>query len=299
MTPKWRARIAAAVGAGAAVALASLGMMPGPAEAGSFVSVSGSGSSWASVAIDQWAQDVRPNGIVVNYNPDGSAAGRGDYMANQDDFAGSDPPFRNGQDKLGGTGAEHPSQGYSYIPDTAGGTALIYHITVGGKLITNLRLDPKTIFDIFTGKVTNWEDKEITHIYGAQLPNLPITPVIRSADLKSLPDTASEVRELAGRARERKLKPEEYMGATFSISNLGMFGIDEFTAVINPPEGAILAVGAMTEKPVARDGEVVVRQMMRVTMSCDHRVVDGAVGAQFLQTFKQILENPLYLFLGS
>jgi len=126
-----------------------------------------------------------------------------------------------------------------------------------------------------------------------------ITPVIRSADLKSLPDIAAEVRELAGRARERKLKPEEYMGATFSISNLGMFGIDEFTAVINPPEGAILAVGAMTEKPVARDGEVVVRQMMRVTMSCDHRVVDGAVGAQFLQTFKQILENPLYLFLGS
>jgi pyruvate dehydrogenase E2 component (dihydrolipoamide acetyltransferase) len=126
-----------------------------------------------------------------------------------------------------------------------------------------------------------------------------ITPVIRSADLKSLPDIASEVRELAGRARARRLKPEEYLGATFSISNLGMFGIDEFTAVINPPEAAILAVGAMAEKPVAREGEVVVRQMMRVTMSCDHRVVDGAVGAQFLQTFKQILENPLYLFLGS
>lgn len=126
-----------------------------------------------------------------------------------------------------------------------------------------------------------------------------ITPAVRSADLKSLPDIAAEVRELAGRARARKLKPEEYMGATFSISNLGMFGIDEFTAVINPPEAAILAVGAMAEKPVARDGVVVVRQMMRVTMSCDHRVVDGAVGAQFLQTFKQILENPLYLFLGS
>src|SRR6185312_6765837 len=104
----------------------------------------------------------------------------GDYMANQDDFAGSDPPFRNGQDKLGGTGAEHPSQGYSYIPDTAGGTAFIYHITVAGHLITNLRLDPKTIFEIFTGQITNWDDKRITHIYGAQLPNLPITPVIRS-----------------------------------------------------------------------------------------------------------------------
>jgi ABC-type phosphate transport system substrate-binding protein len=182
MTPRWRARVTAAAGAGAAVALASLGLAaaPLPAGAAGYVAISGSGSSWASVAIDQWAQDVRPNGIVVNYNPDGSAAGRGEYMANQDDFAGSDPPFRNGKDQLGGTGAEHPSQGYSYIPDTAGGTALIYHITVGGKLITNLRLDPKTIFEIFTGQITNWDDKRITHIYGAQLPNLPITPVIRS-----------------------------------------------------------------------------------------------------------------------
>jgi pyruvate dehydrogenase E2 component (dihydrolipoyllysine-residue acetyltransferase) len=126
-----------------------------------------------------------------------------------------------------------------------------------------------------------------------------ITPVIRAAELKSLVDIAAEVRELAGRARARKLKPEEYMGATFSISNLGMFGIDEFTAVINPPEAAILAVGAMAPKAVVREGEIEIRQMMRVTMSCDHRVVDGAVGAQFLQTFKQILENPLYLFLGS
>jgi pyruvate dehydrogenase E2 component (dihydrolipoyllysine-residue acetyltransferase) len=122
-----------------------------------------------------------------------------------------------------------------------------------------------------------------------------ITPVIRAADQKSLSEIATEVRELAERARSRKLKPEEYTGATFSISNLGMFGIDEFTAVINPPEGAILAVGAMTPKPVARDNEVVIRQMMRVTMSCDHRVIDGATGAKFLQTFKKILENPLYL----
>src|SRR5215467_8883359 len=178
MTPRWRARITAAAGAVAAVALASFGLTaPPPAGASNYVAISGSGSSWASVAIDQWAQDVRPNGIVVNYNPDGSAAGRGDYMANQDDFAGSDPPFRNGQDKLGGTGAEHPSQGYSYIPDTGGGTALIYHISVGGHLVRNLRLDPKTIVQIFTGKITNWSDHRITHIYGAQLPNLPITPV--------------------------------------------------------------------------------------------------------------------------
>ena len=122
-----------------------------------------------------------------------------------------------------------------------------------------------------------------------------ITPVIRSADLKSLSQIASEVRELAERARSRKLKPEEYTGATFSVSNLGMFGIDEFTAIINPPEGGILAIGAMTARPVIRDGAVVARQMMRVTMSCDHRIIDGATGAKFLQTFKKILENPLYL----
>jgi pyruvate dehydrogenase E2 component (dihydrolipoamide acetyltransferase) len=122
-----------------------------------------------------------------------------------------------------------------------------------------------------------------------------ITPVVRGAESKSVGQIAREVRELAERARSRRLKPEEYTGATFSVSNLGMFGIDEFTAVINPPEAAILAVGAMTPKPVVRDGEVVVRQLMRVTMSCDHRVVDGATGAKFLQTFKKILENPLYL----
>ena len=127
------------------------------------------------------------------------------------------------------------------------------------------------------------------------IPDGLITPVVRSADQKSLSEIAAEVRELAERARSRKLKPEEYTGASFSISNLGMFGIDEFTAVINPPEGAILAVGAMSPKPVVRDNEIVVRQMMRVTMSCDHRVIDGATGAKFLQTFKKILENPLYL----
>jgi pyruvate dehydrogenase E2 component (dihydrolipoamide acetyltransferase) len=122
-----------------------------------------------------------------------------------------------------------------------------------------------------------------------------ITPIVRSAEQKSLSEIAAEVRDLAERARQRKLRPEEFMGASFSISNLGMFGIDEFTAVINPPEGAILAIGAMAPKPVVRDNEVVVRQMMRVTMSCDHRVIDGATGAKFLQTFKKILENPLFL----
>jgi ABC-type phosphate transport system substrate-binding protein len=182
VTSTLRRRARAAAGVLAAAGLASLGMTaaPAPADAGGHVAISGSGSSWAAIAIDQWSQAVRPSGIVVNYNPDGSAAGRGDYMANQDDFAGSDPPFRNGHDYLGGTGAETPSQGYSYIPDTAGGTAFIYHIEENGNLVTNLRLDATTLFDIFTGAITNWDDKRITHIYGAQLPNLPITPVIRS-----------------------------------------------------------------------------------------------------------------------
>ena len=166
----------------AAVSVASLGLVvaSAPADAGGYVAVNGSGSSWASIAIDQWSTAVRPNGIVVNYNPDGSAQGRGDYMSNQDDFTGSDPPFRNGRDQLGATNAENPSQGYSYIPDTAGGTAFIYHLEENGHLVQDLRLDPQTLFDIFTGQITNWDDKRITHIYGAQLPNLPITPVIRS-----------------------------------------------------------------------------------------------------------------------
>ena len=122
-----------------------------------------------------------------------------------------------------------------------------------------------------------------------------ITPIVRAADQKSLSEIAVEVRDLAERARHRKLRPEEYLGASFSVSNLGMFGIDEFTAIINPPEAAILAIGAMSPKPVVRNNELVIRQMMRVTMSCDHRVVDGATGAKFLQTFKKILENPLFL----
>jgi pyruvate dehydrogenase E2 component (dihydrolipoamide acetyltransferase) len=124
-----------------------------------------------------------------------------------------------------------------------------------------------------------------------------ITPIVRSADRKSLSQIAAEIREMAERARSRKLKPEEYMGATFSVSNLGMLGIDEFTAVINPPEAAILAVGAMTPKPVVRNNEIVIRQTIRVTLSCDHRVVDGATGAKFLQTFKKTLENPILLLV--
>jgi len=124
-----------------------------------------------------------------------------------------------------------------------------------------------------------------------------ITPVIRFADQKGLQAISVEARTLAEKARARRLAPDEYTGATFSVSNLGMFDIDEFTAVINPPEAGILAIGRIAEKPVVVDGEITPRRMMRVTMSCDHRVIDGATGAQFLQTVKLNLENPLAMLL--
>jgi pyruvate dehydrogenase E2 component (dihydrolipoamide acetyltransferase) len=123
-----------------------------------------------------------------------------------------------------------------------------------------------------------------------------IVPVIRDADRKGLGTIGREAKELAGRARERKLKPEEYTGSTFSVSNLGMFGIDQFTAIINPPEAAILAVGATETKPVWDGTQFVPQPRMRVTLSCDHRVIDGAVGARFLQTVRHLLEHP-YLML--
>ena len=126
-------------------------------------------------------------------------------------------------------------------------------------------------------------------------PDGLIVPVIFDADQKRMSEISAEARELAKRARERKLKPEEYTGSTFSVSNLGMFGIDQFTAIINPPEVGILAIGAVEDKPVIVGDEIEVRKKLRVTMSCDHRAVDGAVGAKFLQTLKRMLENPLML----
>jgi pyruvate dehydrogenase E2 component (dihydrolipoamide acetyltransferase) len=122
-----------------------------------------------------------------------------------------------------------------------------------------------------------------------------ITPIIADADRKRISEIARESRELAKRARERKLTPEEYTGATATVSNLGMFGIDEFTAIINPPEVAIFAIGAVGDVPVVVDGELAVRTRVRITMSCDHRAVDGATGARFLQTLRRLIENPLML----
>jgi pyruvate dehydrogenase E2 component (dihydrolipoamide acetyltransferase) len=142
-------------------------------------------------------------------------------------------------------------------------------------------------------KIRQWQDVHVG--VAVAVDEGLITPIIRHADRKSLREIATEVRELAGRARAKKLAPEEYTGATFTVSNLGMFGIDDFTAIINPPEVAILAVGRIEQKPVVVNDELEIRRRMRMTLSCDHRVVDGATGAQFLKTLVEMLENPLAL----
>ena len=129
------------------------------------------------------------------------------------------------------------------------------------------------------------------------IPDGLITPVVRFADQKGLLAISHEVRELAGRAKAKKLRPEEITGGTFSISNLGMFDIDNFAAVINPPEGAILAVGSVREEPVVKNGALEVGKRMSMTLSCDHRVVDGAIGARFLQVLRELLEKPLTMLI--
>lgn len=147
----------------------------------------------------------------------------------------------------------------------------------------------------------SWGEEEITrhervHIgMAVALDDGLITPVLRDADRKGLARIAQESRELAGRARERRLQPEEYQGSTFTISNLGMMGIEQFTAILNPPEAAILAVGAMQLEPVAGPEGPRLGQVMRVTMTCDHRVIDGALGARFLQALRRYVEAPALL----
>ncbi len=149
----------------------------------------------------------------------------------------------------------------------------------------------------------SWTDEAIRLYQSADvsvavaIPDGLITPVIRAADSKGLADISREMKDLAGRAREGKLMPEEYQGGTFSISNLGMFGIKEFAAVINPPQGAILAVGMGEQRPVVKDGALAVATMMNCTLSIDHRVVDGSAGAEFMAAFKALIEDPLTMLL--
>ncbi len=148
-----------------------------------------------------------------------------------------------------------------------------------------------------------WTDAAILQFDHADIsvavatPNGLITPIIKAAEGKTLPQISAEMKDLAARARDGKLKPAEFQGGTFSISNLGMFGITEFSAIINPPQACILAVGAGVEQPVVMGGKIEVRTVMKVTLSVDHRAVDGAAGAEYLQVFKRFIENPTAMFV--
>jgi pyruvate dehydrogenase E2 component (dihydrolipoamide acetyltransferase) len=150
---------------------------------------------------------------------------------------------------------------------------------------------------------TAWTDAAILQFDHADIsvavatPNGLITPIIKAAETKGMAQISNEMKDLAGRAREGKLKPVEFQGGTFSISNLGMFGVKDFAAIINPPQACILAVGAGVEKPVVEKGKVEIRTVMSVTLSTDHRAVDGAIGAEFLQYFKKFIENPVSMLV--
>lgn len=149
----------------------------------------------------------------------------------------------------------------------------------------------------------SWTDEATLQYKNADIsvavatPNGLITPIIKAAETKGLREISGEMKELAGRAREGKLKPHEFQGGTFSISNLGMFGVSDFAAIVNPPQSCIMAVGAGEQKPVVVNGEVKVSTVMKVTLSTDHRTVDGAVGAEFLQYFKRYIENPVAMLV--
>ena len=148
-----------------------------------------------------------------------------------------------------------------------------------------------------------WTDEAVLQFKHADIsvavatPNGLITPIVKAAETKGLKDISAEVKELAGRAKDGKLRPEEFQGGTFTVSNLGMYGIREFGAIINPPQSAILAVGAGEQRAVVENGEVKIKMMMSCTMSTDQRTIDGAVGAEFLQFFKRHIENPVSMLV--
>lgn len=129
------------------------------------------------------------------------------------------------------------------------------------------------------------------------IPGGLITPIIKSAEKKGLAAISAEMRDLAARAKDNKLKPEEFQGGTFSISNMGMFGVKDFSAIINPPQAGILAISTGEQRAVVKDGKLAVATVMSVTLSCDHRVIDGALGARWLQAFKGLIEHPIKLVL--
>ncbi len=177
----------------------------------------------------------------------------------------------------------------------ATGTKISYNDIVMKAAALALRENPKANSSFYPDKIVQHGRVDVS--VAVAVDEGLITPVIRHTDQKTILEISAETKELAKRAREGKLKPEEFTNGTFTVSNLGMYDIENFAAIINPPEGAILAVGAIVEKPVVEEGRVVAGHTMKVTLSCDHRVVDGAVGATFLQSFKKIMENPLLLVI--
>jgi pyruvate dehydrogenase E2 component (dihydrolipoamide acetyltransferase) len=158
-----------------------------------------------------------------------------------------------------------------------------------------LRRVPKVNASFTEEGVAFYDDVDIS--VAVAIPDGLITPIIRRADQKGLATISNEMRDLGLRARAGKLKPEEFQGGGFSVSNLGMFGVKDFQAIINPPQAAILAVGAGEQRPVVKDGQLAVATVMSATLSVDHRVVDGALGAEWLQAFKAIIQEPLNLML--
>ncbi|WP_235876920.1 pyruvate dehydrogenase complex dihydrolipoamide acetyltransferase [Saccharopolyspora terrae] len=174
---------------------------------------------------------------------------------------------------------------------SAGGPKISVNDLIVKAVATSLRANPAVNVSFAGDKML--QHKRINLGVAVAIEGGLVVPVVKDADRKSVSEIATESRELAGRAREGKLKLDEMSGGTFSISNLGMFGIEQFSAVINPPEAAILAVGAARDEVQVRDGEFVARKILRVTLSADHRAVDGAVGAAFLQQFTSLLEDPI------
>jgi pyruvate dehydrogenase E2 component (dihydrolipoamide acetyltransferase) len=181
------------------------------------------------------------------------------------------------------------------IQKTDKGDVPAYKVSVNDMVIKAMAL---ALRDVPTANVSWTETAMVQHKHvdvgvAVSIPGGLITPIIRHADEKTLSTIANEMKDLAGRARNKKLKPEEYQGGTTAVSNLGMFGIKDFSAVINPPHATILAVGAGEERAVVKKGEIKVATIMSVTLSTDHRAVDGALGAELLQAFKRRIENPL------
>ncbi|RFC64898.1 MULTISPECIES: pyruvate dehydrogenase complex dihydrolipoamide acetyltransferase [Mesorhizobium] len=185
------------------------------------------------------------------------------------------------------------------LKKTDKGEAPAYKLSVNDMVIKGLALALQAVPDANV----SWTDSAmVRHKHSdvgvaVSIPGGLITPIIRQAETKSLSAISNEMKDLAGRAKSRKLKPEEYQGGTTAVSNLGMFGVKDFAAVINPPHATILAVGAGEQRAVVKNGEIKVANVMSVTLSTDHRAVDGALGAELLQAFKRLIENPMSMLV--